>query len=91
MRCYDPVSQLTLDDVNEVVVQAAAEYALTPHDEEPADDALWLPPESAVLETVFDYLRDATLVLDEEAEQRRLAILEQIADAYASRARFGAG
>ena len=26
MRCYDPVSQLTLDDVNEVVVQAAAEY-----------------------------------------------------------------
>jgi transcription-repair coupling factor (superfamily II helicase) len=90
MRCYDPVSQLTLDDVDEVVVHAAAEYALTP-DEEPLDATLWLPPASAVLETVFDYIPDATLVLDDGAEQRRLAILEQIADAYASRARFGAG
>ncbi|HEX5866948.1 MAG TPA: hypothetical protein VFY72_04530, partial [Beijerinckiaceae bacterium] len=91
MRCYDPVSQLTFGDVDEVVVHAAAEYAPTSDDGDLPDDALWLPPESAVLETVFDYLPDATLVLDDGAEQRRLAILEQIADGYASRARFEAG
>jgi transcription-repair coupling factor (superfamily II helicase) len=82
IRSFDPVSQLTVEELDELSIYAACEYAF-PAEEDAAER--WLPPEAAALETLFDYMPDAMLVLDHKAEERRRAVMEQIVDAHRSR------
>ncbi len=48
----------------------------------------WLPLFHARLETLFDYMPDAVVTLDHQAEEAVVARLEQINEAYDSRAEF---
>jgi transcription-repair coupling factor (superfamily II helicase) len=87
LRRFDPVSQLTTDPIESVLLYPAVEYPRAdPAVGEGRPGAGWFPEDAARLETLFDYLPDATIVLEANAEERRRAVLEQIADAYRGRA-----
>jgi transcription-repair coupling factor (superfamily II helicase) len=90
MRRFDSVSQLTTDTIDDVLLYPAVEYASQGPTASETHGAGWLPDEASRLETLFDYLPDATIVLDAKAEDRRQAVLEQITDAYRGRAKGGA-
>ncbi|HEX2725720.1 MAG TPA: DEAD/DEAH box helicase, partial [Beijerinckiaceae bacterium] len=91
MRRFDPVSQLTTNAIDRVLLHPAAEYPQAGPAAGEGGGAGWYPDDGARLETLFDYLPDATVVLEAKAEERRRVVLEQIADAYRGRARAAAG
>jgi transcription-repair coupling factor (superfamily II helicase) len=91
IRRYDPATQLTADETEALVLDPASE-AIRPGDGEEEDGAEpaaglehRLPELYPALETLFDYLLGATIVLEPRAEERRRATLEHVADAYESR------
>ena len=87
MRTYDPVTQLTTGDVEALDVDPASEALLPEDAETPRAPGMEhrLPELYPALETVFDLMPDAWVVLAEGAEERRDAALEQIADGHESR------
>jgi transcription-repair coupling factor (superfamily II helicase) len=91
IRSYNPISQLTEMEVDHLLIGPASEIVLR---EAEGSDASFerfdgmehsLPEYCAGMETVFDYWPDAAVVLDAKAEERRLLVMEQVADAYDSR------
>ena len=89
IRCYDAVSQRTLQEVETLVLAPASELVLPESDEEPVERLAGiehaLPDFYPRLETVLDYLPGATVVLAPGAEDRHQGNLEQIAEAYEAR------
>src|SRR4051812_16796881 len=76
LRRYDPLSQLSETEVEEVSVYPMFEFAQS------GEEGLRSTSHSAEgLATVFEYLPDATLICEASAEKRRTIALQQIADA----------
>ncbi|MFL5164256.1 MAG: CarD family transcriptional regulator, partial [Microvirga sp.] len=92
IRSYDPISQLSETEVDHLLIGPASEVIL--HEAGDSDASIerfdgmehQLPDYCAHLETVFDYWPDAAVVVDTKAEERRQLVMEQVADAYGSRA-----
>jgi transcription-repair coupling factor (superfamily II helicase) len=98
IRGFDPVSQRSSREMERVILQPASELAI-PKKGDPtidergarsADGPLGaiehrLPDFYPDMETLFDHLEQAPLVLEREAEKRVDSFLAQVADAYASR------
>jgi transcription-repair coupling factor (superfamily II helicase) len=97
IHAYDPVSQRTIEDAEAIEFGPASEIVLPEAPEREAEgeesaqpahasgEEHRLPEFYGTLETLFDALPEAMLVIAPEAEDRRDALLEQIADAYATR------
>lgn len=89
IRGYDPVSQRTEEDADALRLDPASEVVPSQADGEASERfpgaEHWLSDFYAWLDTLFDYMPDADVVLEAKAEERREAALEQIADAYESR------
>ena len=89
IRGYDPVSQRTEEDADALRLDPASEVVPSQADGEASERfpgaEHWLSDFYARLDTLFDYMPDADVVLEAKAEERREAALEQIADAYESR------
>ncbi|WP_230530857.1 transcription-repair coupling factor [Microvirga roseola] len=94
IRCYDPVSQRTLSDVETLDLEPASEVLFedAPGGDEQTERASGiehrLPEFYPCLETIFDYRPEAAMVIEERAEERRRLVMQQIADAYESSTRF---
>ena len=92
-----PVNEVLLDDA--VIQRFRTRYREqfgTVADDDPLYEAVsagrryigmehWLPLYYEALETIFDYLRDAVVTLDYQAEDVRKDRVEAVADAYAAR------
>lgn len=91
IRSYDPISQLTETEIDHLLIGPASEIVLQEAEGRDASVERFdgmehsLPEYCTDLETVFDYWPDAAVVLDAKAEERRLFVMEQVADAYDSR------
>lgn len=90
IRGYDPVSQLTADEVETLRIDPASEVILPGADGADAPDEKAglehrLPEIYPSLETLFDYLPAAIVVLEPKAEERRRNAMEHIADAFEAR------
>jgi transcription-repair coupling factor (superfamily II helicase) len=91
IRRYDPVSQRTDSDVENLSIGPASEVLFNevPDDEAEVErtDGMEhrLPEYYQYLETVFDYCPGAIVVVEARAEERRRLVLEQARDAYESR------
>ena len=88
LRCYRAEDQLTFAEVERLQLDPASEI-IAPESAErfhqvPGMDHR-LPEFYPHLETLFDYLPAATIRVEPVAETRRMKVLEQIADAYATR------
>jgi transcription-repair coupling factor (superfamily II helicase) len=92
IRSYDPISQLSETEVDHLLIGPASEVILQEAGDSDASIERFdgmehqLPDYCAHLETVFDYWPDAAVVVDTKAEERRQLVMEQVADAYGSRA-----
>jgi transcription-repair coupling factor (superfamily II helicase) len=88
---FDPATQLTTRELDEIVLLPTSEW-LPPDDAQDSDRPLgiehWLPEAYPTLETLFDYLPDAPLVLDPRADDRVETAFAQVADAFESRTRL---
>lgn len=86
---FEAATQRRTDDFEELTLRPASE-AVTDEREGGATAPIEhrLPALYPALETLFDYSPAASLLLEERAEERREAFLEQIADAHASRSRL---
>jgi transcription-repair coupling factor (superfamily II helicase) len=89
LRNFDPVTQMTTADRSDLVLLPVSE-CVRPQDLPDAVERFsgiehWLPDLYPTLETLFDYLPHATLVLDTRTEERTQTFRAQIADAYESR------
>ncbi|MFT8243051.1 DEAD/DEAH box helicase [Roseomonas sp. BN140053] len=87
IRRYDPLTQRSVDEVEEIVLGPASEVIL-PRDAEQArfpgiEHAL--PKFQPSLVTLFDLLPRAVVVLDPEAEEVRAQRVAEVADAYRAR------
>lgn len=97
IRRYDPISQRTEEDVDDIMLEPASEVVLRgPIDDASSGDRYAgmehrLPEYYRQLETVFDYWPDAEIIVEERAEERRQNVMEQIAEAHESRNSFRAG
>jgi transcription-repair coupling factor (superfamily II helicase) len=91
IHSYDPATQLTTSDLERVRIRPASEVVSAPG-EEPLQRfpgmEHWLPECYGALQTIFDYLPGARLILDGRAQERLEAAFAQIADAYESRTRL---
>jgi transcription-repair coupling factor (superfamily II helicase) len=85
IRRFDPLTQRTMDEVEELGLDPASEVILNEPSERFRGIEHWLPQIYGAAETLFDYLPAAAIVLDAEVDDRRAGFIEQIADAYASR------
>ena len=85
MRRFNPVTQRTIDEVDELRLEAASEVIVADPVERFQGIEHWLPSIYGASETVFDYAPSAPIVLDPETDARRAGLMEQIADAYESR------
>ncbi len=85
MRRFDPVSQRTVDEIDELRLEAASEVIVADPGERFQGIEHWLPSIYGASETVFDYAPSAPIVLDPETDARRAGLMEQIADVYQSR------
>jgi transcription-repair coupling factor (superfamily II helicase) len=94
IRSYDPVSQRTEAEFRSLVLDPASEVVFDeplksdPPEERVAGMEHCLPEFYTQLETVFNYWPDAAVTIEKKADERRLVVLEQIADAYESRTRL---
>src|SRR3954447_20813993 len=86
---YDPLRQRTEEGADALRLDPASEVVPSQADGEASERfpgaEHWLSDFYARLDTLFDYMPDADVVLEAKAEERREAALEQIADAYESR------
>jgi transcription-repair coupling factor (superfamily II helicase) len=85
MRRFNPVTQRTTDEIEELRLEAASEVVVADPAERFQGIEHWLPSVYGAMETVFDYAPSAPIVLDSEIDTRRAGLMEQIADAYESR------
>jgi transcription-repair coupling factor (superfamily II helicase) len=90
IRSYDPVSQRTEAEIEDLSLDPASEVLLDRTDEGSMPERFGgmehrLPEHYASLETIFDYWPDAPVVMASGAEERRQLFMEQVADAYESR------
>jgi transcription-repair coupling factor (superfamily II helicase) len=77
IRQFDPVSQLTGEAVEDVTLYPAVEYGLG---SSPGREAG--PWSQAAREAFFDYMPDATMIVEAKAESRRAVIMQQIAESF---------
>jgi transcription-repair coupling factor (superfamily II helicase) len=87
IRAYDPVSQRTEEEVERLRLDPATELPPEALDGE-ADEGgreYALPAFYPSLDTLFDHLPEARLLVEPKAEGRAEAAFEQLADAYGSR------
>ncbi|KQQ85588.1 DEAD/DEAH box helicase [Aureimonas sp. Leaf324] len=75
IRSYDPVTQRTIDEIECLIVDPASEIVGDETAPEPVSDAR-LAKGRRKLETVFDYLGAADLLLEEGADRRAEAFIE---------------
>jgi transcription-repair coupling factor (superfamily II helicase) len=90
---YDAVTQLTTEALTRVTFDAASEAVLGKSEAAPErfpGTEHWLPQVHARLDTIFDYLPDATVVIEPGAPSRCRSAQEQIADAHEARLSFRA-
>jgi transcription-repair coupling factor (superfamily II helicase) len=88
IRSYDPATQRTLADQVELTLLPVSEVVLPPTEEPPERFPAmehWLPDFYAELETLFDYLPGAALVLDPGAADAYEQFWEQVEDAHKTR------
>ena len=85
MRRFNPVTQRTVDEIDELRLEAASEVIVADPAERFQGIEHWLPSMYGASETVFDYVPSAPIVLDPETDGRRAGLMEQVADAYESR------
>jgi transcription-repair coupling factor (superfamily II helicase) len=92
IRSYDPISQLSETEVEHLLIGPASEVILQEAGDSDASIERFdgmehqLPEYCTHLDTVFDYWPDAAVVVDTKSEERRQLVMEQVADAYGSRA-----
>jgi transcription-repair coupling factor (superfamily II helicase) len=81
IRQFDPASQLTGQEVEEVTLYPAVEYDLrsSPGGKPAREVGPW---SHEARETFFDYVPDATLIVEAKAESRRVVIMQQIAESF---------
>ena len=86
---YDPATQRTSDELPEIVLDAASEFVAADATEQAEGDdsgappSPWLSAHYPSLDTLFDYLPDAkVLIEDREVEQRAALWFEQIREAH---------
>ena len=85
MRRFNPLTQRTIDEIDELRLEAASEVVVADPAERFQGIEHWLPSIYGASETVFDYAPSAPIVLDPETDARRAGLMEQIADAYEGR------
>ncbi len=85
IRTYDPVSQRTIADSAEVVLDPASEILLDPAEARTPGMEQRLPRFYSRLDSIFDYLPEAALAADPESDERIESWAEQITDAYQHR------
>jgi len=91
IRRYHPLSQRTEEEVGGITLGPASEVVLSETGNESAVPQRTsgmehrLPEYYERMETLFDYWPDAPIVVEEKAGERRLSVVEQIADAHESR------
>jgi len=91
IRCYDPVSLRTEEEVDSIALEPASEVVLNETGEDGSSPERYAGMEHRVpeyydrLETVFDYWPDAAILMEEKAEECRQDVMEQVADAFESR------
>ncbi len=85
MRRFNPLTQRTVDEIDELRLEAASEVIVADPAERFQGIEHWLPSIYGASEAVFDYARSAPIVLDTETDGRRAGLMEQVADAYESR------
>ncbi len=82
IRSYDPISQRSVADSNDLLVDPATEILLTPGSQERlmpfTGQEHGLPRFYKSLVTLLDYLPDARLVVEEGTESRLRAFFEQV-------------
>src|SRR5215212_7376222 len=88
IRCYDPVSQRTEEEVAVLRLDPVSE--IVPPEAEDAAERFpgaehWLADFYPRLDTLFDYAPEAEVILEAKAEERCGAVLDQIADAHEGR------
>ena len=92
IHAYDPITQRSTEPVDRIVIGAASELVLAPESESQQERfpgaEHWLPQFYPKLETLFDLLPEARLVLEPEIEDRAGAFLDQIAEAHEARIAF---
>jgi transcription-repair coupling factor (superfamily II helicase) len=88
---YDPTTQRTVDELPEIVLDAASEFGLPEAPGEAADDpgetpsAPFLSAHYPKLDTLFDYLPGTTVLIEDHSVETRGALwFEQIREAYES-------
>jgi transcription-repair coupling factor (superfamily II helicase) len=85
IRRYDPETQRTIGEVDELCLYPASEVVVDELGEWFQGIEHWLPSAYGSVEMIFDYTPLASIALDPEVDDRRAGLLEQIADAYQSR------
>lgn len=95
LASFDAASQRTSDHFDALALGPVSEAVLPEGETAPdlpeAGLEHRLPDIVPGLETLFDYLPEATIVVEPRAEDRAEAFLEQVRDAYESRVRLGGG
>ncbi|MBW3617364.1 MAG: DEAD/DEAH box helicase, partial [Proteobacteria bacterium] len=89
IRSYDPLTQRTVEEVDELLIDPASELVGDELDRGPGAEH-WLSEVYPKLETLFSILPKARVVEDPQAQERRRAFLLQVAEAYADRKRSDA-
>lgn len=88
MMRYDPRTQRTLDELDNLAIGAASEVIKSAKERQPGQEHR-LPECYDSLVSVFDYLPQARLILAGPIEERIQHVLDQIAEAHASADQFG--
>lgn len=87
---FDPVTQRTLDDLAEFTLRPASELIVPAEQRLPGAEH-HLAAAYDRLETIFDYLPEAKLLLGDGVEDRVPVLQEQIAEAHATAQSLGDG
>lgn len=88
IRSYDPLTQRTIDEIECLIVDPASEVVGDETAPEPVTEAR-LARSRRKLETVFDYLGETSILLEDDADSRATDFLEAVNAAFAE-ARDGA-
>ena len=89
IRAYDPLTQRTVGQADELLIDPASELIGDDLVREPGAEH-WMAEAYPKLETLFDFMPKARLVEGPRAEDRRRAFLAQVEEAYADRKRSDA-
>lgn len=91
IRSYDPATQRTIGEIDLLELHPASEAVTEPGAERPLDIEHHLPGLYGRLESPFELMPEAELVLEPEVPDRLESFLELIRDAYSTRTRLAAG